>query len=69
MDQARKGELTMLALKYMLGQEGIKLNSSTAGRMSHSAKAMGVTPKELGEFFAEVFGEMVAEHVTSKLTK
>ena len=69
MDQARRGELTTLALKYMLGQEGIKLNSSTAGRLSRSAKAMGVSPKELGEFFAIIVGEMVAEHVTSKLTK
>jgi len=67
MDRAIMGEIAIKLLKYKAGQEGVKLNSSTAAKIVHAAKAIGEPANAVAKFYTLIFGEMVTENITAKV--
>lgn len=66
MDPGRKGVIALALLKYIVGQEGLRLNSTFRRKLGHVAKATGFSMSELGAFSEVFIEELVAEHVKPK---
>ncbi|MFQ5661972.1 MAG: hypothetical protein ACE5F2_01840 [Candidatus Paceibacteria bacterium] len=66
MDEKRKGEIALKALKFKLGKEGVKLTKGLNRELGNVSREMGVSVDELEQFFRELIQEMTDDAFAKK---
>jgi hypothetical protein len=66
MERLRMGEIAIALVKYLLGQEGLKLNASFRRKLGYVAKETCISKEELVLFSEQIIQELLEEHVRTK---